>query len=121
MYKRERNDLEKDVATLKASSDMATVKKMKKQNAQLHRNLITVSNRSNNAENKIVDLEKTLKEANQIKELAVKEKQIAADKLAATKMKLSKVSRQASIQLCNAYVQKESLKHGSLWAEQNCK
>lgn len=44
-------------------------------------------------------MQNTLEGANQIKEQALKEKQIATDELSATKMELSKVSMQDLIQL----------------------
>lgn len=74
-------DLEKEVVTLKASSDIVAIEKMKKQNAELHRNITMVTSRAKNAENSIADLQKALKVANRIKEKALKVKQIASDEL----------------------------------------
>lgn len=44
MYEKEMKDLEKKVDILRSSSDPTDVEKMKKQNAELHKNITVASN-----------------------------------------------------------------------------
>lgn len=78
--------------------------------SELRQTLAATSQKANDTEQKARELQRSLTES---KEQALKEKEASAKAIEVAKLKLERTFTQASVELCNAYVQKESLRHGA--------
>lgn len=100
---------------MKLNSCQKDKEELERENTMLRQHVAEASQRGKNAEQKAKELQRALNEA---KEQALKENEAFSRELTAAKSALERTSAQASVQLCNAYVQKESLRHGALMAGQ---